>query len=361
MNPAASGHQPWLTVFNALSEAVCILDLEGRILNYNPAMEALLDVPADQILGQKCCRLLHGVAEPIPDCPFTRLRESRRRETLTLSANGRTLQMTAEPLWDESGTLIGAVHLITDLSAQVREQADLLERIRELEEQRVQTAPHDVPLRRLCRKLIVDREAAGRRQQRILSDDLGKLLAGLKLEIRSLVQQGLDPSLSRSLGECLEAIDRTWLPVQDLIAEIRPPLLDDLGLVPALRWAIGSLGQPAGVPIQLNADPHLTGLPSEIEDACLHLVRGAVVLQSRRARSLTVSLHLADGRLELLVGAHAPDLATADWPDWAAEKGDPAWLELQERVLLLGGEGIVRSSPGRGVEILFHIPVAERS
>jgi PAS domain S-box-containing protein len=358
--PAAADSQPWLTIFNALSEAVCILDLEGRILNYNPAMETLLGLPAGQILGRNCGRLLHGVEEPLPGCPFTRLKESRRRETLTLSIAGRTLQLIAEPLWDEGETLIGAVLLINDISAQVRERTGLLKRIQELEELSVSPPPLEVPLRRFCRKLIEDREAVGRRQHRILSDDLGKLLAGLKLEFRSLVQQGLDPSLSRSLGECLEAIDRTWLPVQDLIAEIRPPLLDDLGLVPALRWAIGSLGQPAGVPIQLNTDPHLTGLPSEIEDACLHLVRGAVVLQSRRARSLTVSLRLADGRLELLVGAHAPDLETADWPDWAEEQGDPAWLELQERVLLLRGEALVRSIPGRGPEILFQIPLPNR-
>jgi signal transduction histidine kinase len=360
MNPAPSGHQPWLKVFNALSEAVCILDLEGRILNYNPALEALLEVPADQILGQKCCHLLHGVAEPIPDCPFTRLQESRRRETLTLSANGRTLQLTAEPLWDESGTLIGAVHIITDMSSQVRERTGLLKRIRELEEQCVQTSPHEIPLRRLCRKLIEDREAEGRRQQRILSDEVGKFLAGLKLELRSLGHHYDDPFLAGVLEKCLRAVDRIWDPVQDLISELRPPLLDDLGLVPALRWTIDLLEKRLGLPIQLHIDPDPVGLPSAIEDACFHLVRGALVLQSRQARSLTVSIQMVDGRLELLVGADAPDRGAVEFPDRGEREGDPAWLELQQRVLLLGGEALIRFAPGKGPEIRFQIPLSNR-
>ena len=107
--------QPWQSIFDSLSEAVCLLDLEGRILNYNRAMIELLKKPAEKILGFSCCQLVHGNLEPIPGCPVSRMRRSLRKETLVLSLNGRTLNLSADPFFDESGRLIGAVHIISEI------------------------------------------------------------------------------------------------------------------------------------------------------------------------------------------------------------------------------------------------------
>lgn len=358
--PAATDPQPWQTIFTVLSEAVCILDLEGRVLNYNQALEVLLGLPAGEILGRKCCLLLYGTEQPIPGCPFARLLETRHRESLTVAANGRTLQVTAEPLLDEAGNLIGAVQLVTDISGQVRERKALLTRIQELEGQQAPRSPLEIPLGRLALKLMRQREEENRRLRRILSDDVGKLLAGLKLELRSLQKKKDDPALSPPLQACLEATERSWGAVKDLIDAIRPPLLDDLGLVPALRAETRRLEKRKGIPVLLQIDEYPAGLSPEMESACFQLVQAALLLQSRQARSLSVSVQTRENRLNLCIGATVPGPQTAVAPDGDAGEENPTWLELRERALLLGGEAHIRYLPGSGPEIRFQIPRPER-
>jgi PAS domain S-box-containing protein len=360
MSPAASPTQLWQTVFDALPEAVCIMDLEGRILNYNRALEVLLGRPAGQLLGLNCCRLLHGAEQPIPGCPFTRLRESRRRETLDLTVDGRTLRVTVAPLFDEAGALIGAVHLLADLTEQARERAGLLDRIRELEAESADRPPREDPRIKVYRRLFADREAENRRNYPRLENRIGKLLAGLKMDLRVLRKKTADPCSSAPLDDCLEDIDRAGTEVRHLIAQIRPPLLDDLGLVPALRWEISRLTERCGITGELEGPPDPTGLSPEMENACFHLVQGALALLVPRARSLTVSVQRTGDRLKLLAGAATPE-GTTDFTNQGEIEKDPAWSELQERTLLLGAEASVRSIPGRGLRILFQIPLTARS
>jgi two-component system sensor histidine kinase UhpB len=323
-------------------------------------METLLGLPAGQILGRNCCRLLHGTEHPIPDCPFVRMRDSGRRETLTQVRDGRTLQITVEPLRDEAGTLSGAVHLIADLSAQVRERTDLLHRIQELEGRRSACIP-DVPADRPGPLPSKDREAESRRHYRLLSDEFGKLLAGLKLQIAFLQKKIADPSLFDPLQECLESIDHSAEQLQGLLYEIRPPLLDDLGLIPALRWEIGLRSARGGLPIHLRFDQPPAGLAPEIASTCFFLARGALARQSRWSRPLSVSIRMADDRLEMRVTVHAPDLQTVDPQESPGKDGAPTWEELLERVRSIGGEGVIQTVAGLGPEVLFKIPVAGRT
>jgi PAS domain S-box-containing protein/putative nucleotidyltransferase with HDIG domain len=117
----------WRTTFDAIGDAVCLLDPDGRILQCNLAMMTLTGKSFDNILGRPCWESLHGVTQPLDNCPLTRMRQSLHREELILSMENRWVKETVDPIMDEAGTLIGGVHLITDITAAKNAEAALRE------------------------------------------------------------------------------------------------------------------------------------------------------------------------------------------------------------------------------------------
>jgi putative nucleotidyltransferase with HDIG domain/PAS domain S-box-containing protein len=93
-----------------------LLDLKGNILQCNRATADLAAKPFADIIGRPCWEVIHGTAGPIHDCPVVRLQQSRHRETLTFPWGDRWLHVIADPMLNEAGELIGAVHLIADIT-----------------------------------------------------------------------------------------------------------------------------------------------------------------------------------------------------------------------------------------------------
>ncbi len=132
----ASARQ-WRVTFDAISDGVWLADREGRMLRCNEAMTKLLGKPFSEIIGRPCWELVHGTSQPIEECPFKRMRETRRRETLVWLTGERWLDDAVDPLLDEDGNLVGAVHVMTDITDLKRAEEELrrhLERIEALRE-----------------------------------------------------------------------------------------------------------------------------------------------------------------------------------------------------------------------------------
>jgi len=111
----------WSSTFDAMNDAICLLDLEGKIVRCNVAMRDMFGKSWQEIIGRPCWELVHGSPGPIETCPYVRMRETRRRESSVLEANGRWLDvtvdpLTVDPLTNKSKRLTGAVHVISDIT-----------------------------------------------------------------------------------------------------------------------------------------------------------------------------------------------------------------------------------------------------
>jgi PAS domain S-box-containing protein len=122
----------WRTTFDAIHDAVCLLDPRFEILRCNRAMAGLLERPFNEIVGQVCCELVHGEPEPIGECPAQRACETRRRETRVLQVGDRWLNFVADPVLDEGGSVIGLVHILADITERKRAEDALQRRNHEL-------------------------------------------------------------------------------------------------------------------------------------------------------------------------------------------------------------------------------------
>jgi len=127
----------WRATFDAIGDAVCLLDLQGGIQLCNEAMAELLGKPSSEIVGHTCWELVHSSSGPIEGCPIVRMKETRHREAIVLQDGDRWLNAVVDPVLDEDGGLIGAVHIMIDITER-RQTEEALRRAHDELETRVQ-------------------------------------------------------------------------------------------------------------------------------------------------------------------------------------------------------------------------------
>ena len=135
-----SAHQ-WRATFDAIADAVCLLDDDAKIVRCNKTMTELIGLPYSEINGRNCCELLHGRAEPVPGCPFVRMKKSGHRETKVISLGDKWFEVAVDPLANEEGNIIGAVHLIVDITER-RQYEEALRQSEEFSSTLLENAPY---------------------------------------------------------------------------------------------------------------------------------------------------------------------------------------------------------------------------
>lgn len=108
----------WQTTFNGISDSVFLLDDKGIIMQTNKTASVLLNKTSDEILGHKCSEVVHGTKDHIEDCPFERMKKSKKRESVVLPIGEKWFEVTVDPLLNKKGILEGAVHFISDITDQ---------------------------------------------------------------------------------------------------------------------------------------------------------------------------------------------------------------------------------------------------
>ncbi len=151
--------QQWQITFDAMTDAVMLLNTEGRILQHNQAMANMLKNPNTEIIGRCCWELMHGTSGPIEGCPVIRMQESLQREILVLSQGGRTFEVTADPVLDDFGNLTGAVHIISDITERKQAEQEREKLITKLKEaiSKIKTLSGMLPICTTCKKIRDDK------------------------------------------------------------------------------------------------------------------------------------------------------------------------------------------------------------
>lgn len=115
--------EEWRNTFDSVEDAIFLLDAGQRVLRCNKAAGRLFGSTEQEMLGRNCWEIVHHTSDPLSDCPFRKLEASHRRETMELQMNGQWYQVVVDPLLDEARSLLGAVHIVGNItqSKQVEE------------------------------------------------------------------------------------------------------------------------------------------------------------------------------------------------------------------------------------------------
>jgi PAS domain S-box-containing protein len=115
----------WENTFNAIGDWVSIIDLDYRIIRTNRAVKDILGVTQEEAIGLQCYKLVHGSDRRSQDCPLHKMLKTLKREMVEIQlADGRWLLVVADPLISGNGKLLGAVHIVRDITSRKRQEED---------------------------------------------------------------------------------------------------------------------------------------------------------------------------------------------------------------------------------------------
>lgn len=255
----------------------------------------------------------------------------------------------------------------TDLEAANRDlEQRVQQRTRELEQINQALREQERQRAELLKKLIQAQEEERRRVARELHDHVGQFLTAMIMRLGSAeaIAAGGEcpPGLRTGLEELQGLASRTVDDVRRIIVDLRPSVLDDMGLVPALSWYAEVFLQPAGIAVDQAADGLHDRLPAHVEVAVFRIVQEAFtnIIKHARASAVTLRLTRADGTLTGMVRDNGAGFDASAALGGRRGRASVGLLGMRERATLLGGTLAITSAPGAGTEVRFSIPLTER-
>jgi PAS domain S-box-containing protein len=120
-------HQ-WQTSFDAMSEAVFLLDMENKIIQCNKASLNLFEkLDYNNVIGRSCCEIMHGKSQTVEWCPVARMKKTHKSEVSIAEVKGKWLQISANPVFNDDKKLIGVVHVISNITELKRAEGRIQE------------------------------------------------------------------------------------------------------------------------------------------------------------------------------------------------------------------------------------------
>lgn len=202
-------------------------------------------------------------------------------------------------------------------------------------------------------------------ERRLLSmeihDQVGQMLTSLKLTLGTVQRKcTVQPDSLPHLGHAIAIVDDLLDTTRDISRRLRPPMLDDLGLIPAVRWHLSKLTIPGSV--QISLDENLGGerLAPAIELACFRLVQEGVsnALRHARASEISVSFRLQSNRLELSICDDGTGFDIEETFKISESLTSLGLLGMRERVAGLDGDFQLQSRQGMGTNLTVSFPLA---
>jgi PAS domain S-box-containing protein len=328
-------------------DIICTHDLEGRILSVN-------ELPA-RSLGYERSELLK---KRIQDILVPEVREKFGKYMALMQRDGAVKGlMLVQTAAGEQRTLEYNNTLRTEgvPAPVVRAVAhDVTERKR-AEEERQRSLEQ---LRALAAHLESVREEERKRAAREIHDQLGQALTAIKLDLSSLARKSpADPEEhAKRTSSILNLVDETIRSVRRISTELRPGMLDDLGLAATVEWAAEEFATRTGMKCRLDLPQEHIAIDPQTATAVFRILQETLTNVARHAKASEVMVRLAKEDSNLTLEVH--DNGTGIAADKLSSASSLGILGMRERALLLGGDLIITGAPGRGTTMRVRIPEA---
>jgi len=316
---------------------------DHRIVFANRAAERLFGAD-EPLVGESVYRLLHDESHAA-----VRLQVARAiaGDSELVAVQGRIVrpdgalrdvEITVSALPDHGDSMVQMV--VADVTLRRRETSEL-EQSRE-------------SLRQLSTKLVEAREEERRRIARELHDELGQRLTALKMELSGLAVAPGSTEPRQRVEEMLTMLDETLASVRRISADLRPLMLDDLGLNAAIEWLARDTGRRMGVEVTLQLDEPEPEIDDRLATAIFRMVQEALTNVARHARATDVQIALRRSGGELVLTVEDNGIG---YPERSMQRsGSFGLLGLRERAGMFGGRLELGNPPGGGARLTIRLP-----
>lgn len=234
--------------------------------------------------------------------------------------------------------------ILTEQAAVVIDRVDLFQHIQKGREQ----------TQRLAAQLVEIQETERRHIARELHDQLGQSLTSVQFMLES-AKKGLDPSKSIKIDDTSEAVRGLIEQVREMSLNLRPSMLDDMGLISTLEWHFGRYTKQTGVRVNYRFDPLPARLPAEIETAGYRIIQEALTNVVRHAQVEEVFVGIAFQEESLWI--EIVDKGKGFGNSKVADQMTIGLGGMSERALMVGGYLMIESSVHQGTKVVAVLPL----
>lgn len=335
-----------LRAFLDHSPAVIFMkDLDGRYLHANAQFVSKFGLGGRSIIGSTDTELFsaaQAAAFRANDQKVLSIGAPLEFEETAQYADGVHTGMVSKfPLRDASGKITGIGGIATDITERKRTERELKEYMGQL--------------RVLSQRLVEIHEDDRLELSRELHDRVGQNLTALSINLGIVLSQLPDAAelpIALRLRDSQQLVAATVDSIADVMADLRPPLLDDFGPLPALLAIADQFARRTGIDVVVHGPAHLDRLPQQVEISLCRIAQEALtnLAKHAHARHVTIEIALPPERITLAI---ADDGIGFDPAAQARRGGRSGWgmLTMRERAVALGGTLTIESGPGRGTRV----------
>jgi PAS domain S-box-containing protein len=337
---------------DSIADVFFELDKDLRYTYWNKASEKLTGIKAENAIGKSLFQIF-------PDRPDTRKAERVYLDVLRtqkphsfvnkyrIGDNDYFFEISAYP--SERGLSVLAKD-VTERKQTENERERLFKQVYESQKK----------LQKLSRRLVEVQEADRRFLASELHDQIGQNLTALSINlniIRSQFLEEVDKKIVGRLEDSMKLVEETIERMRNVMAGLRPPVLDDYGLVVALRWYTERFSERTGVTAILQERELSPRLPLVVETELFRIVQEVLTNVSKHANAkhVIITLERMDGVVQLAV---SDDGVGFDHSVLRKLENQPRWglITMEERAKAVGGKVYVKSEPGKGTQIIVQVP-----
>lgn len=211
-------------------------------------------------------------------------------------------------------------------------------------------------LRKLSTHLQQIREEERKTIARDLHDDLGQQLTGLQMDIHWMQKklQQADPLLLNKINEMNEMVDNTIRSIRRILSDLRPAILDDLGMLAAMEWLNQETSKRYPLQIHFQVNTQEIPLSPDAASGLFRIYQEAInnAIKHANAKNITAVIEVTDQGLTMSITDDGKGISNYE----KREKGY-GLLGIKERTYILGGTFSMQTEEGKGTSLIIHIPL----
>jgi PAS domain S-box-containing protein len=331
-------------------DAIITVDGQERVVIFNAAAEQVFGYAAAEMLGQSIQQLLpaafraghHAHMQKFAASGSTSRKMGHNTALKGLRKNGEEFPLEASISRSYSGDTLLMTVILRDITQRVKAQEEL-DRAR-------------ARLRELSISSQTAREEEKARISRELHDELGQSLTALKMDLAWLKSHTAqdNPAVAERIRAMQAMLDSTVAATRRIAADLRPLMLDDLGLMAALEWLTQDFTRRTSVRCTLSMDDAVIEADTRIQSALYRAVQETLTNVARHAHANAVDITLSANSTHVCLQMRddGKGMQAAD----QAKRGSFGLIGMRERIYILGGTVQIDSTPGQGTRINIELP-----